>query len=151
MLTAPLADLPASFSLPWTRLGLFDSSGTNLLVENYFAGGWILVCNENACSPELPSDSPSSEFTFSLGAALRVSIPADGDYYLAVTGGFDVDYAGAHEENGSYALLVGLATVPEPSSLALLTLAVPALMFSRRRRSACAPTAMSFCRTADQI
>jgi probable HAF family extracellular repeat protein len=42
-------------------------------------------------------------------------------------------------------------SVPEPSSLSLLTLAAPALMLRRRRHTACAPTAMSLYRIADQI
>lgn len=44
-----------------------------------------------------------------------------------------------------------LMIVPEPSGLALLAVAAPALMVRRRRHTACARTSMSFNRTADRM
>lgn len=143
-MTAPLSDLGASFGKPDTRIGLFHSSGVNLLVANKDAGGYSLtliglVDPETGeiiviASPDLSSDSPFREFV-GLGSALRAYIPADGDYYLAVTGAFDDSFAGAHQEIGNYALLVGVAAVPEPSSVAVLTLAIPVLLSRRRQHS----------------
>jgi hypothetical protein len=137
-LTAPLNDLGATFDQPNTRLGLFDSSGTNLLVANEDAGGFASIVifdpdtGEVVTSPDLASDFPFSEDRFGgFGSALRAYIPADGDYYLAVTGAFDDGFAGSHQEIGAYALLVGLAPVPEPSSRALLILAFPAFLRCR--------------------
>jgi hypothetical protein len=129
VLTAPLANLPNSLSQPLKQLGLFDSSGTNLLLVNALAGSVGIFCNENGCSEQTP-DFPFSfsETDFGFGAALQVPIPTDGKYYLAVTGFLDDGFAGAHSEVGAYAMLVGLAAVPEPSSLALLALAVPSLV-----------------------
>jgi hypothetical protein len=133
VLTAPLADLPNSLTLPLTQLGLFDSSGTNLLLDNALAGSVGIFCDENGCT-EQSSDFPFSVTDFGFGAALQVPIPADGEYYLAVTGFLDNGYAGAHEEVGAYAMLVGLAAVPEPGSLMLLALAIPALVRSFRQQ-----------------
>jgi hypothetical protein len=129
VLTAPLADLPNSLTMPLKQLGLFDSSGTNLLLVNAFAGSVGIFCNENGCSEQTP-DFPFSfsETDFGFGAALQVPIPTDGKYYLAVTGFLDDGFAGVHSEVGAYAMLVGLAAVPEPSSLALFALAIPALV-----------------------
>jgi hypothetical protein len=49
---------------------------------------------------------------------------------------------------GHYVYDTQLQSIPEPSSIALLTLAAPALMLHRRRHTICALTAMSFHRTA---
>ena len=132
VLTAPL-DGPAGLlrPIPGRELGLFDSSGTNLLVANEFAGGWVGISvvypdGTFAVSPDLASDFPFSESFFNVGAALRASIPADGDYYLAVTGIFDDGFAGAHQEIGAYALLVGVAAVPEPGGALLVAIAIVA-------------------------
>lgn len=137
VLTAPLSALPNSFSAPWTRVGLFDSSGTNLLVDNYTAGGGFVFIGGLFPSPEdLSSNSPSDlDGSFGSGGGLRVSISADGDYFLAVTGIEDESFAGSHSELGKYALLVGLAPVPEPSAATLGVVACVACVI-RWRRSA---------------
>ena len=109
-MTAPLGDLGVSFDYPDTMLGLFDSSGTNLLVDNDDAGDY----GESFLDEDLASDFPSDEGVW--GSAVRAFIPADGTYYLAVTGYEDYEYAGAHVELGAYALLVGVAA-PEPSGV----------------------------------
>jgi hypothetical protein len=89
-MTAPLNDLDVSFDYPDTRLGLFDSSGTNLLVDNDDAGGYqrVFITNpdtgEFEVSPDLASDSPFDGG--GVGSALRASITSDGTYFLAVTG-----------------------------------------------------------------
>jgi len=141
-MTAPLDDLGVSFDHPDTLVGLFDSSGANLLVANDDAGGYtsITVGDLNTgqfdVSPDVASDSPY-EFG-GLGSALRALIPADGTYYLAVTGAFDDAFIGAHSEIGAYALLVGLA-VPEPSGAMLAAIAIlPGGLrrFVKRNRSA---------------
>jgi hypothetical protein len=128
-MTAPLNDLGATFNSPDTLMGLFDSSGTNLMVANEDAGGsaLIIVGDENGnvdVSPDLSSDFPGDPF-FGFGSALRALIPADGTYYLAVTGRSDDGYSGSHSETGAYALLVGVA-VPEPGSALLAAVAIAA-------------------------
>ena len=106
-MTAPLNDLDVSFDYPDTRLGLFDSSGTNLLVDNDDAGGYqtIFIRNpetgELETSPPLPSDSPFDGG--GVGSALRASITSDGTYFLAVAGYDDYDFVGDHSETGAYA------------------------------------------------
>lgn len=116
-MTAPLDDPGTSFDYPDTRLGLFDSSGTNLLVENDDAGDY----GESSIDPDLASDLPFDGGIW--GSALRAYIPADGTYYLAVTGYDDDEYSGAHSEFGDYALLVGVA-VPEPGGVMLAAAAM---------------------------
>ena len=101
-MTAPLDDPGVSFDYPDTMLGLFDSSGTNLLVENDDAGDY----GESFLDEDLASDFPFDGGVY--GSALRAFIPVDGTYYLAVTGYEDYDFVGAHEEFGPYALLVGV-------------------------------------------
>jgi hypothetical protein len=141
-MVAPLGAPGVSFNSPDTVLGLFDSSGTNLLEINDDSGGYILtiVFTEDGgifVSPDLSSDYPYSE-PWALGSTLRASIPADGTYYLAVTGFGDDDFVGAHAETGAYALLVGVATVPEPGSATLaiaIVMCVPGRLV-RRYRSA---------------
>jgi hypothetical protein len=157
VLIASLSDLDTSFNVPDTLIGLFDASGTNLLVTNDDSGGYSFLFSQDPetgefvrVGPDLSSDFPGNEFG-GYASALRALIPVDGSYYLAVTGYGDEGFEGAHSEFGAYALLVGVAAVPEPASLALLTLAAVRPMFRRRRRTVCAPTAISFYRTAYQI
>jgi hypothetical protein len=110
-MTAPLDDLTFSFAFPDTVLGLFDSSGTALVV-NDDAG------DEGAS--EIDRDLGSDEPLFPgeiFGSAVRAVIPSDGVYYLGVTGFEDDDFTGEHGEFGIYALLVGVASLdedPEP-------------------------------------
>ncbi|HEY3434815.1 MAG TPA: hypothetical protein VGK41_04110, partial [Solirubrobacterales bacterium] len=103
-MTAPLANLGVSFDRPDTLLGLFDSSGTNLLVENDDAGGETSIAIMNSETGEFDSTSGSTDFPFdgaSWGSALRAYIPADGTYYLAVTGTFDDGDVGRHAVTGA--------------------------------------------------
>jgi hypothetical protein len=126
-MVAPLGAPGVSFNTPDTLLGLFDSSGTNLVEINDDGGGYatIIVSTPGGIfvSPDLSSDYPYQDVEpWALGSALRASIPADGTYYLAVTGFGDVGFTGLHGEIGAYGLLVGVA-VPEPAS-AMLPLVV---------------------------
>jgi hypothetical protein len=140
-MTAPLDDLGFSFGRPDTMLGLFDSSGTNLLVENDDGGGETSITIMNSETGEFDSTSGSSDFPFdgpSVGSALRAFVTANGTYYLAVTGYGDLSFAGAHSESGGYALLVGVAAVPEPGGAMLVAIAIVACFnrstFRRKRR-----------------
>jgi hypothetical protein len=109
-MTAPLDDLPITFEVPDTMIGLFDSNGT-LLVTNDDAGDEGFSDLE----PELGSDSPTP-IDGIFGSGLRALIPADGVYYVGVTGFEDDDFMGNHAEQGLYALLIGL-TGQEDTSL----------------------------------
>src|SRR4029079_4152977 len=71
-MTAPLGDLGVSFGRPDTLLGLFDSSGMNLLVENDDAGGETSITIMNSETGEFDTTSGSSDFPFdgpSVGSA----------------------------------------------------------------------------------
>jgi hypothetical protein len=125
-MTAPLADLPTTFDVPDTVLGLFDSTGA-LIFQNDDAGNE----GEHSVDPDLASDNPNSSGGI-LGSALRALIPADGTYYLAVTGFGDPDFTGSHGEAGRYALLVGV--VPEPATVLLIVVAGVGLLLSCRHR-----------------
>jgi hypothetical protein len=108
-ITGPIDDLPFSFDFPDTLLGLFDSSGTALVTnEDAGEGG------ESELDNTLNSDNPYVDFP-SFASAIRAHIPADGVYYLGVTGFDDDDFSGSHPEFGRYALLVGVA--PGPTAL----------------------------------
>jgi hypothetical protein len=133
-MVAPLGDPGVSFDSPDTVLGLFDSSGTNLIETNDDSGGYVTTIvftpdEEIFFSPDLSSDYPYDPFG-GLGSTLRASIAADGAYYLAVTGYGDDDFTGLHPETGAYALLVGVS-VPEPGSAMF---AIGAMMACWRRR-----------------
>jgi hypothetical protein len=111
-MTAPLDDLDITFDYPDTVIGLFDSSG-ELLVVNDDAGdeGFSNI------DPNLGSDNPMLPDGI-FGSAIRALIPSDGVYYLGVTGFEDDGFLGNHAESGLYALLVGVAGDDEPPSLA---------------------------------
>jgi hypothetical protein len=109
-MTAPLDDVGFTFDYPDTVLGLFDSAGTQLVV-NDDAGDE----GYSDLAPSLGSDNPMfSEGIF--GSAIRALIPADGVYYLGVTGFEDDNFIGDHIESGVYALLIGV-TSQEDSAL----------------------------------
>jgi hypothetical protein len=114
-ITAPVDDLAfvePSFDFPDTVLGLFDSSGTELL-SNDDAG---LEVPEPV--PGVRSDNPFFEQEGIFGSAFRAVIPSDGVYYVGVTGFGDDGFTGEHDEFGRYALLVGVAGDDEPPLLA---------------------------------
>jgi hypothetical protein len=101
-MTAPLDDLQITFEVPDTMIGLFNATGT-LLVTNDDAGDEGFSDLE----PELGSDSPTP-IDGIFGSGLRALIPADGVYYVGVTGFEDDNFTGNHAEQGLYALLIGL-------------------------------------------
>jgi hypothetical protein len=107
-MTAPLGDMPSSFRSPDTVLGLFDESGVSLIVGDD-AGDH----SESPIHPFLTSDSPYATddegFPELYGSGIRALIPADGTYYLGVTGYQDDDFLGNHIEVGRYAKLNGIA------------------------------------------
>ena len=111
-MTAPLDDLDFTFDYPDTVIGLFDSSGTQLVVNDDAGDEGF-----SDLDPDLGSDNPMfPEGIF--GSAIRALIPADGTYYLGVTGFEDDNFLGDHAESGLYALLVGVAGDDEPPLLA---------------------------------
>jgi len=138
-MTAPLADLSSTFDAPDTRIALFDGKFPppqpvppypylTKLAESEDAGNF----EEGVLNPNLASDNPFVPFGV-YGSAIRTRIPADGVYYLAVTGFGDSEYAGDHGDEGRYALLVGVA-LPEPGSIVLGALGVCSLLSLCRRR-----------------
>ncbi|HEY3395229.1 MAG TPA: hypothetical protein VGK58_21185 [Lacipirellulaceae bacterium] len=105
-ITGPVDDLPFTFDFPDTLMGLFDASGTPLVMnEDAGEGG------ESELDDTLNSDFPYDEYP-SFASAIRALIPADGVYYLGVTGFDDLDFTGLHVEFGLYALLIGVAAGP---------------------------------------
>jgi hypothetical protein len=111
-MTAPVNDLDITFDYPDTLIGLFDSAGTQLVV-NDDAGDE----GYSDLHPNLGSDSPMlTEGIY--GSALRAVIPSDGLYYLGVTGFEDDDFVGNHTKFGRYALLAGVAGDEDPPMLA---------------------------------
>lgn len=112
-MTAPLGEMPHSFRSPDTVLGLFDETGTPLIVGDD-AGDH----SESPIHPFLTSDSPYATdedgFPELYGSGIRALIPADGTYYVGVTGYQDDDFAGNHIEVGRYALLIGIAAQSVP-------------------------------------
>jgi hypothetical protein len=112
-MTAPLGEMPNSFRSPDTILGLFDESGTELIVGDDAGDD-----SESPIHPLLASDSPyvtdEDGFPELYGSGIRALIPADGIYYLGVTGYQDDVFAGNHIEAGRYAMLIGIAAQSAP-------------------------------------
>ncbi len=112
-MTYPLEDIYT----PDTVVALFDGTNPTALVWNDDAGAGY-------------------------GSAIRWQSPASAWYYLAITGwhgstGRDqiTYYEGAsHPEDGRYMLTIGVAPVPEPSTLLGLGMGVAGLLGIRRRR-----------------
>lgn len=112
-MTAALED--PNFLDPDTILGVFDTDGTTQLVANDDAG------------THDPDDGDLSDYS----SVLRFVAPADGTYYLAVTGFSDFDFVGNHSQVGDYGLMVSI--VPEPASLALLLVGAGAVVWRLRK------------------
>ena len=68
-----------------------------------------------------------TEFDLSAGSLFDFSVPADGDYFVGVTGTVDDFFEGSHSETGPYKLMISLFPVPEPASTALAGAAVASL------------------------
>jgi hypothetical protein len=136
-MTAPLADLDATFDAPDTRIALFGGTPSGIhgypylekFVENEDAGNF----EESDLYPDLGSDNPFEPFGV-FGSAIRALIPEDGVYYLAVSGFGDSDYSGSHDDEGRYALLVGVV-LPEPGTLLLALIGAVGLCLTGRRMS----------------
>ncbi len=111
-MTAPMDD--PNFLSPDTILAVFDTDGTTQLLSDDDAGAHD------------PNDGYFSDY----GSALRFVAPANGTYYLAITGYSDFNFSGDHTQVGDYGLLVGL--VPEPGSVALLAAGAMLLLLRRR-------------------
>ena len=112
-MTAALED--PNFLLPDTVMGVFDTDGATQLVVNDDGG----------------THDPDGGDVTDYSSVVRFVAPADGIYYLAVTGYGDFDFVGDHSEVGDYGLMVSI--VPEPASLALLLLGAGTLAWTMRR------------------
>jgi hypothetical protein len=118
MSTTPLVD-PPDLESPDTIVGLFNSTET-------------MVCLfDDAFNNQL------TEFLMGFGSLCRFEIPADGDYFVGVTGFSAAPFDGAHFEEGPYALTLTIVPLPEPGVILQLASGTLALaMLGRRRRSA---------------
>ncbi len=112
-MTAPLED--PNFVAPDTVIAVFDTDGATQLVNNDDGG----------------SHDPNGGSMSDYGSVLRFVAPADGTYFLGVTGLGDRNFSGNHSEVGDYGLMVSV--VPEPASLALLLLGAGTLAWRMRK------------------
>jgi hypothetical protein len=118
-MTAPLAGLSSDFDSPDTYVAIFDPSVSGL-AANEDAGG---LDESITYSSGLGSDFPTNvNGPTAFGSAAKIVAPADGFYYLAVTGFNDTTVTGNHNQQGDYGLLVSRYQIPEPTSLALVGL-----------------------------
>lgn len=104
-LTTLTVSVPPDFDSVDTRIGVFNSIG-------------VLIDSDDNEGP--------GEFSF-----LEVNLEP-GTYYIAVTGGPDVDFLGEHDADGGYKLIVAFNIIPAPGAMALL--GVAGLVGRRRRR-----------------
>jgi hypothetical protein len=117
VLTTPLND-PPDFESPDTIVGLFDSN------EN------MLCVYDDAFNNEL------NEFPVGYGSLCRLEIPADGDYFVGVTGLSADPFNAAHFETGPYSLTLTIVPLPEPGVMLQLASGLLGLaMLDKRRRS----------------
>jgi len=116
--TTPLGD-PPSFEIPDTIVGLFTDNGSSECV------------GDDAFNNDL------DQFPTGFGSLCRFEIPADGDYFIGITGFSAVPFDGAHFEEGKYSLTVNVTRLPEPGVLLQLAsgaLGLAALHARRRAR-----------------
>jgi len=114
--TTPLAD-PPDLESPDTIVGLFDSSGAMLCVF------------DDAYNNQL------EEFLRGFGSLCRLEIPANGDYFVGVTGFSATPFDGNHSEEGTYSLTVTITPLPEPGVVFQLASGVLCLAALRARRA----------------
>jgi hypothetical protein len=114
--TTPLVD-PPDFEVPDTIVGLFNSNGVDLCI------------GDDAFNNDLDN------FPTGFGSICRLEIPADGDYFVGVTGFTSVPFDGTHFEEGIYSLTV--TALPEPGLLLQLASGLLGLLaIDQRRRCA---------------
>jgi len=117
MVTTPLDD-PPDLQDPDTIVGLFNASET------------MLCLFDDAFNNELDT------FLMGYGSLCRFEIPADGDYFVGVTGYSADPFDGLHFEEGAYAVAVMVVPLPEPSALLQwLSGALGVTALASRRRS----------------
>ncbi len=114
--TTPMGD-PPNFESPDTIAGLFDSSGTQLCIQ------------DDAFNNDLDS------FPTGFGSLCRYEIAVAGNYYVGITGWSSVPFDGNHFEQGIYSVTVTVS-LPEPSLVLQLGAGLLGLaMLDRRRRA----------------
>jgi hypothetical protein len=113
--TTPLVD-PPDLENPDTIVGLFNSTETMLCVY------------DDAFNNQL------DDFPMGYGSLCRLEIPADGDYFVGVTGLSETPFDGAHIEEGPYSVTVTIAPLPEPGAMLQLASGVLALAALQARR-----------------
>jgi len=116
--TTPLGDPPV-FEIPDTIVGLFTDNGSSECV------------GDDAFNNDL------DQFPTGFGSLCRFEIPADGDYFIGVTGFSANPFDGAHFEEGKYSLTVNVTRIPEPGVLLQLVSGALglAVLHARRRRT----------------
>lgn len=113
--TTPLGN-PPTFEIPDTIIGLFGANGT------------IKCVGDDAFNNDL------DQFPTGFGSLCRYQIPADGDYFVGVTGFSAAPFDGAHFEAGLYSLAVDVTRLPEPGMLLQLASGALGLTVLRARR-----------------
>ncbi len=116
--TTPLTDSP-HFESPDTIAGVFDSDGTELCL------------GDDAFNNDL------DVLPRGFGSLCRFELPADGDYFVGVTGWSSVPFDGSHFESGEYSVAVTITALPEPGALRQIAAGLLALtaLATRRRRA----------------
>lgn len=115
--TTPLGDPPV-FEIPDTIVGLFTGKGSSECV------------GDDAFNNDL------DQFPTGFGSLCRFEIPADGDYFIGITGFSAVPFDGAHFEEGKYSLTLNVTRIPEPGLMVQLFAGSLGLaVFQLRRRA----------------
>ena len=118
VVTTPLGD-PPFFESPDTIVGLFNDRGAV------------------ACEGDDAYNNDLDQFPTGFGSLCRFEIPADGEYFIGVTGFSANPFDGAHFEEGKYSLTVNVTRIPEPGVLLQLVSGALglAVLHARRRRT----------------